>query len=100
ETQEGALGLVGLHGEAAVEVGDERGGEVGIGGGVIGDAGDAQLLGEAALEGAEGAFTAAAGFRRAAAGVPEARGLERAGDLRVVRVVGRSAGGGRAAEVA
>src|SRR5690349_18223626 len=36
ELDERALGLRGLHGEAAVEVGDERGGEIRVGRGVVG----------------------------------------------------------------
>src|SRR5438876_5009391 len=50
EADERALGLRGLHREAAVEVGDERRGEIRVGRSVVRDPGDAELLGKAALE--------------------------------------------------
>src|SRR5438876_1539341 len=99
EADERALGLRGLHREAAVEVGDERRGEIRVGRSVVRDPGDAELLGKAALERPEVPLTATAGFRRAGADVPDAEGLEGTGNLRVVGVVGRPARGGRAAEV-
>src|SRR5439155_27331857 len=87
------------HREAAVEVGDERRGEIRVGRSVVRDPGDAELLGKAALERPEVPLTATAGFRRAGADVPDAEGLEGTGNLRVVGVVGRPARCGRAAEV-
>src|SRR2546425_429924 len=61
EADERALGLRGLHREAAVEVGGERRGEIRVGRRGVRDPGGAELLGGPALERAGGPLTAAVG---------------------------------------
>src|SRR2546425_12559225 len=76
ELEEGAARLRRGDGEAAIEVRDEGRLQVRVGDRVVGDAGDAQLLREAPLEGPEGALTAAARLGGAGKDVADAEGLE------------------------
>src|SRR6266849_8253828 len=76
EFEEGAAWLRRRDGEAAIEVRDEGRLQVGVGGRVVRDAGEAELLGEATLECPEGPLTTAARLGGAGEDVADAEGLE------------------------
>lgn len=80
ERHEGAGGVGGRVGELGVVVRDELLDEIGVGGRGRGDAGEGQLVDQAALDGAVEALTAAARLRRVGADVLDAEALEGAAD--------------------
>ena len=83
-----ASGSAGVDREAAVEVGDEGGSQVGVGVGVGADPGQRELLGQAPLDGPEGPLAAPPGLRGAGQDVADAQRPEHPGHLAVLLLVG------------
>src|SRR5262245_28769977 len=78
--------------ELSVEVGQKALAQIAVGRGRGGDAGEAELIDEAPLQGAVHALTAAAGLRRVAEDVLDAELGQRAADLGQLGAIGGPAG--------